>query len=703
MSNPEGGSSQTAYEWIRSARIVIAEGYNPPFFPSFDYEPEKALAIARQLKADSIRYPTFSNSVYFPTKTKLPTHPELGGRDPLRRTVELFHDAGLKVVAYVPLNVPFVSVTSANTQYQDWLKRSSDGLPMTTVIYGYGPFYESCLNSPVRTQIKDLIREVLTGYSVDVMYFDGPYQGMEHAQRFCHCRYCQTAYEQARGKSIPLQDGSSTLEDEIEYRQWMSEDVVVGFLREIREMIRQTRDVPVLHNDTALLNKHEWRARGFRVVDGFMFEAGETPEQKLFNLQLGQSTGKVIWTYLSSHTQYNREHMKDQDVRGWYSYPVEAQQLLLDGAVATAAGAGYCYWGLQRFFYMSEGPLTYESGRYVKEIFDFASKHESLLRSVKPAPQAGVLVGSQTVDWYRGQKFVPHAYQNYYQGAYQLLKDIGYDAEPFLDYEMTGKQLEKYQLAYVPNAACLSEAQCGLLSDYVRRGGTLLATHLTSVADEYGRGRSNYGLAELMGVRLKSTEPVEIPDLYLRILASGNMIPQDPQVVMFQVVGSEVEVLGETYDRGHRRTLGPAIVTRREGKGRMIYIGSGLEAIYEETLLEPLRTHFASLLDPILKEGRTYEVGFRMGLMPQYMASANTLLLYLLANTGNIWKQLLVREDFLPVPDVKVRIRVPQGREVKSVTLLRGGGSPKWGEREGWVELTVPRVEVYEAVRVDLG
>jgi hypothetical protein len=93
ISDTESDPHDLIHKWIRSARIVIAEGYNPPFYPSFDYEPEKALAIARQLNADSIRFPTASYFAYFPTKTKYPIHPELGGRDPLRRTVELFHEA----------------------------------------------------------------------------------------------------------------------------------------------------------------------------------------------------------------------------------------------------------------------------------------------------------------------------------------------------------------------------------------------------------------------------------------------------------------------------------------------------------------------------------------------------------------------------------------------------------------------------------
>ena len=35
----------------------------------------------------------------------------------------------------------------------------------------------------------------------------------------------------------------------------MANEVVIAFLREIREMIRTTRDVPVLFNDTSLLEQ----------------------------------------------------------------------------------------------------------------------------------------------------------------------------------------------------------------------------------------------------------------------------------------------------------------------------------------------------------------------------------------------------------------------------------------------------------------
>ena len=397
-------------------------------------------------------------------------------------TVGLCRKEGLKVVAYVPLNHPFMDVTSSDPRYPGWSKKFADGRPMTTEHYGYATYFEGCLNSPIRDMIRALVREVLTTYPVDVMYFDGPYQGMQNAKSYCHCQYCEAAYRAKFSKPVPSQEskapGKNAREDEIQYTEWMARDVVIEFLRGIRESIRETRDVPVLYNDTSLLSKHEWRNRAIPAVDGFMFEAAETPEDKLFNLQLGQSTGKVTWTYVGTHTQYNREHLKDDRVRGWFSYPVESQELLLDGATAIAAGVGIVYWGLSRFFYQPEGPLAYESGRYVKEIFDFQRKHDTLLRSLKSQPQAGIIVGGQTIDWYTGKHFVGKAYDNGYHGAYQVLKAIGYESEPFLDWQMSPEMLAKYQLIYAPNVVCLSDAQCAMLRDYVRRNACRHAAHV---------------------------------------------------------------------------------------------------------------------------------------------------------------------------------------------------------------------------------
>ena len=104
----------------------------------------------------------------------------------------------------------------------------------------------------------------------------------------------------------------------------------------------------------------------------------------------------------------------------------------------------------------------------------------------------------------------------------------------------------------------------------------------------------------------------------------------------------------------------------------------------------------------MLGAGRSYQVEYVSGVMPHFMASRDVLLLHLLADTGDKNKHLRTREEFLPVTDVKARIRVPRGRSVKSASLLRSGKDLPAAVRDGWLDVTVPRVLVHEAVRVDL-
>ena len=94
----QAGSSASVWDWIHNNRTLIAEAYNPPFYPALDYDPEKAVRIAKDLNADSMRYPAASYYAYFPSKSGYPVHPELKG-DPMRETLDRLRQAGLLTVA----------------------------------------------------------------------------------------------------------------------------------------------------------------------------------------------------------------------------------------------------------------------------------------------------------------------------------------------------------------------------------------------------------------------------------------------------------------------------------------------------------------------------------------------------------------------------------------------------------------------------
>jgi len=124
----------------------------------------------------------------------------------------------------------------------------------------------------------------------------------------------------------------------------------------------------------------------------------------------------------------------------------------------------------------------------------------------------------------------------------------------------------------------------------------------------------------------------------------------------------------------------------QQGRGEALYIGSGLEAIYAETLNEELRTDMGSLL--ATAGGLMRWGGYQAGLMAQYATSEDAVLLHLLADRGSIWEED-AGSGKVPADDQpESRIREKLG--VKGVSLLWEGGNATWPERGGWVEVTIP-------------
>jgi Beta-galactosidase trimerisation domain len=684
LTNSPAPTNTPASVWAHHVRVLIAEGYTPPFYPTLEYDPERTTEIASDLNCDSLRYPVASYYAYFPTESGYPLDPRMKG-DPMHDTLRSLRKRGLRAIAYIPLNHPFMSPESHDPRYPNWVKRYANGKPMITAHMGFNHLLEGCINSPIRHLYPKIVHEVLSWYDFDVIYFDGPYQGLEHMGEYCYCEHCQQAFQKRFGKRIPPQASMTEAEDH-QYRMWLS-DVVVGFFRDICAQIRAEKNIPILYNNSGLLSPTgQWKDQCLTIADGFMFEGSD-----LFGLQLGQSTGKTIWTYVGNYAEYSGTHLRDKAIRGWYCYPLVGQQIAMEAAIATAAGAGCKYWGLSRFFYQPEAPTTYPEGRYLKAAFDFQVKHQDLLDSLQHQAQAGVVVSDQTIKWYRNKTFVQRGYGNYFQGAYSLFKALNIEPEPFLDWMMSPEVLSRYSVIYVPNAVCLSEAQCEMLRDYVRNGGHMIATNLTSTADEFGKPRGNFALADMFGASLADPVPYEYPDLYLKT-AKGPLVPQDPEIVKFRATSGTV--LAHTFSRGKETELGPAITSHSFGKGQVLYIGSGLEAVFYETKLEPLLGFLRSLIAPLIGNVQTYQMNYIPGIIAHRMVNDSHIVLHVLADLGDRYVDYCARHD------VRVRIRVP--RSVRSVTLLRSGTTVQFVAKDEWIEVVVPQIEIYEAVCVEL-
>ena len=85
------------------------------------------------------------------------------------------------------------------------------------------------------------------------------------------------------------------------------------------------------------------------------------------------------------------------------------------------------------------------------------------------------------------------------------------------DRVLDADHLDRFKTLILPNIAALSDEQCRQLRAFVDRGGSLVATYETSLYNEWGERRSDFGLADVFGVTFRNRVPGPMHNAYLRL------------------------------------------------------------------------------------------------------------------------------------------------------------------------------------------
>ena len=81
---------------------------------------------------------------------------------------------------------------------------------------------------------------------------------------------------------------------------------------------------------------------------------------------------------------------------------------------------------------------------------------------------------------------------------------------------MEDEHLRPYKLLILPNIAALSDDQCTRLRKFVEAGGSVLATYETSLYNEEGKPRADFGLSDVFGVSYDQGVEGPLQNSYLR-------------------------------------------------------------------------------------------------------------------------------------------------------------------------------------------
>jgi hypothetical protein len=283
----------------------------------------------------------------------------------------------------------------------------------------------------------------------------------------------------------------------------------------------------------------------------------------------------------------------------------------------------------------------------------------------------------------------------------------------------------QFRTLVLPNIAALSGPQCDQLRSFVQGGGRVIATHETSLYDEWGAKRNNFGLAELFGVDFAGRTLARMQNTYLRLehetarrhpmlrgledarriihgVSRVEVTPREPFAAMpLTLIPSYPDLPMEKVFPRVEKTDVAQVFLRESGKGRVVYFPWDIDRTFWEVLGVD---HFKLLRNAVewaTDEPPVVEVTGPGVLDVTVWQQRNSMTVHLVNLTNPMMMKGPIRE-FIPVGGQRVRVRLPQGARPKRIHLLAAEKTIRASRDGEFLNLTVPSVLDHEVVAIDL-
>jgi hypothetical protein len=361
----------------------------------------------------------------------------------------------------------------------------------------------------------------------------------------------------------------------------------------------------------------------------------------------------------------------------------------------------------------------------VERIYDWHYRHERYLRNEVPLARVALLYSEQTQAEHPGVAPGDRA-EDHMLGMYHALVESRIPFELMHEAYLTPDRLDRFKLLVLADAAALSDAQCAAIREYVNRGGSLVATFASSLYDEAGRVRDDFGLADVFGVSFGGRIDGPMQNSYLSLdadPATGKRHPvleglgDTPRIIngVFRVdVKPKIDfpspvTLIPTYPDLPMEDVYPRVAhtSTRElylrdlGRSRTAYVPWDIDRTFWDVMgvdhLRLLRNTImwaANEQPPAVVEGP--------GIIDVTVWRQKASMTVHLVNLTNPMMMKGPLREVIPVGAQRVRITLPDGVQARKVTLLTTGTSPAVQTAGRVVSLTVPSVDVHEVIAIDV-
>ena len=648
---------------------------------------------------------------YYPTKIPLHTRSRfLGERDLFGEIVTAARQAHLHVLARFD---PSYQREDFYEAHPDWFSVDQEGKPnlLTWPPEPRENLYMICANSPFFWEyMPKIFDEILSRYDVDGIFgnaWDG-YDGI------CYCRYCRERFKKDTGLELP---GAEDRADPT-YRAWVTwhyrrlADVWQFWSETVKRLKAGAIFIP---NQTSIAGMHGLVERGQEVLQ--VENQGRGPGTPLW--QIGM-TAKLLRAL--GHGELPYWVTIGYYLPGWrhIAKPEAEQQVWLADAVASGARPWLHVVGAAQ-----EDRRGFKA---FEDFYDFHRRNQQYFQHLSSRAEVGLVYSQPTIDFYK----VPAAdtplgsppnVTESLRGAYQALLETGTPFDMVLAENLKKPKLDRYRVLVLANTAMLGDESLRALEEFVQSGGGLVATFETSRYDETGKRRTDFGLADLFGVRAAgetvlgplghSYLRLESTDIFRDSFEGTAILPNTRYLVPVRSSGQAQTPLWlipaypvyppETSWTETKTTDTPLAYFRSVGKGRVVYFPGDLAATYGATHLPD----HGRLLASAVRWATTSSLPSRVegpGLVDfsLYDQPGDKRLVGFLVNLTNpaAWQPPLT--EIIPLGAQTVSIRLRPGEHCGSVKLLVSGETAQCDQAGDTLKVIVPRLGVKETVIVNL-
>jgi hypothetical protein len=362
----------------------------------------------------------------------------------------------------------------------------------------------------------------------------------------------------------------------------------------------------------------------------------------------------------------------------------------------------------------------------VERIYDWHFRHERYLRNEAPLARVALLHSEQSSAFHPGAA-PGDRHEDHVLGMYHALVEARVPFEMAHEAFLAPQWLDPFKVLILADAAALSDAQCAAIRAFVDRGGSVVATFASSLYDETGRRRDNFGLADLFGVSFDGRIDGPMQNSYLSLDADPSTgqrhavlaaLDDAPRIVngVFRVqvrpnlpFPSPLTLIPtypdlpmeDVYPRITHTDTRELYLRELSGGRRIAYVPWDIDRTFWDVLSPDHGQLLRNIVRWAANEPAPVEVTGPGIIDVTAWRQKDSITVHLVNLTNPMMMKGPLRE-VIPVGPQQVRIQLPVGVAAKKVQLLTAGTTPPVTQTGRTLSLSVPSIDVHEVVAIDL-